>query len=130
MGARCRAARAYKASGNGLTVTFYPNRSPLLLTIDAPRGARVLSLEWNDGDAWRVAIETYHSGRWESQLKAMAHPRPWLKRWRALVPFTGPEAAVRKNRRSNLMIKLMAQREIAVRLEYILPAWRSGKQSE
>jgi len=29
----------------------------VLLTIDAPPGARVLSLEWNDGDAWRVAIE-------------------------------------------------------------------------
>ena len=85
-----------QASGNGLTATFYPNRSPLLLTIDAPPGTRVLSLEWNDGDAWRVAIETYHSGRWESQLKAMAHPRPWLERWRALVPSWGPEAAVRK----------------------------------
>ena len=69
---------------NGLTVTFRPNRSPVLLTIDAPPGARVLSLEWNDGHAWRVAIETYHSGHWESQLKAMVHPRPWLERWRAL----------------------------------------------
>ena len=78
-----------QASGNGLTATFYPNRSPLLLTIDAPPGTRVLSLEWNDGDAWRVAIETYHSGRWESRLKAMVHPRPWLERWRALATFTG-----------------------------------------
>jgi len=25
-----------------------------------------------------------HSGRWESRLKAMVHPRPWLERWRAL----------------------------------------------
>jgi hypothetical protein len=35
----------------------------------APPGARVLSLEWNDGDAWRVAIETIHSGRWESRAQ-------------------------------------------------------------
>jgi hypothetical protein len=26
---------------SGLTVTFYPNRSPVLLSIDAPPGARV-----------------------------------------------------------------------------------------
>jgi hypothetical protein len=41
---------------DGLTVTFYPNRSPMLLTIDAPLGTRVLSLEWNDGDAWRIRL--------------------------------------------------------------------------
>ena len=74
---------------DGLTVTFYPNRSPMLLTIDAPLGTRVLSLEWNDGDAGRIAIETYHSVRWESRLKAMVHPQPWLERWRALATFAG-----------------------------------------
>jgi hypothetical protein len=69
---------------NGLTVTYYPQRSPLLLTI-----ARVLKIEWNDGAAWRMAIETYHRGRWQSRLKATVHPRPWLQRWRALAMFTG-----------------------------------------
>ncbi len=77
-----------QASGNGVTVTYHPNRSPVLLTIDAP-GARVLSVEWNDGDAWRMAIETFQPGRWQSRLKALAHPRPWLERWRAAVSFTG-----------------------------------------
>jgi len=37
---RCRAA-VLQVVHNGLTVTFYPNRSPVLLTIDAPPGARV-----------------------------------------------------------------------------------------
>jgi hypothetical protein len=74
--------------GNGLTITHHPNRSPLLLTIDA-RGDRVLSIEWNDGDAWRMAIETFEPGRWESRLKALVHPRPWLQRWRAATTFTG-----------------------------------------
>ena len=76
------------ASGNGLTVTYYPDRSPLLLTIDA-RGDRVLSIEWKDGDAWRMTIETFQPGRWQSRLKALAHPRPWLERWRAATTFTG-----------------------------------------
>jgi hypothetical protein len=81
------------AARDGLTVTYYPRRSPQLLTIDAPdnrvdASARVLSVEWNDGDAWRVAIETYHRGRWQSRLKAMVHPRPWLERCRALALFT------------------------------------------
>jgi hypothetical protein len=81
------------AERKGLTVTYYPGRSPMLLTIDvsdrptAP-STRVLSLEWNDGDAWRVAIETYHRGRWQSRLKTMVYPRPWLERWRALALFT------------------------------------------
>jgi hypothetical protein len=51
--------------------------------------ARVLKIEWNDGAAWRVAIETYNHGRWQSRLKAMVHPRPWLERWPALATFTG-----------------------------------------
>jgi hypothetical protein len=82
-GSPCR-----QASGNGLTITCHPERSPLLLTIDA-RGARVFSVEWNDGDAWRMAIETFQPGRWESRLKALVHPRPWLQRWRAMTTFTG-----------------------------------------
>ena len=82
------------AERNGLTVTYYPHRSPLLLTIDASGEsvepfARVLTIEWNDGAAWRVAIETFHHGRWQSRLKAMVHPRPWLERWPALATFTG-----------------------------------------
>jgi hypothetical protein len=80
------------AERNRLTVTYYPHRSPLLLTIDASgesAEARVLSIEWNDGAAWRMAIETYHRGRWQSRLKAMVQPRPWLQRWRAMATFTG-----------------------------------------
>jgi hypothetical protein len=80
--------RCLRAVRNGLTVSYHPDRSPLQLTVDAS-GARVLGIEWNDGDAWRMAIETYHRGRWESRLKAMVHPRPWLVRWRSWVTFTG-----------------------------------------
>jgi len=81
------------AERNGLRVTHHPQRSPRLLTIDASgysagRFERVLEIEWNDGDAWRVAIETYRSGRWESRLKTMVYPQPWLKRWRAMALFT------------------------------------------
>jgi hypothetical protein len=76
------------ASGNGLTITHHPNRSPVLLTIDAP-GVRVFSVEWHDRDAWRMTIETFQRGRWESRLQALVHPRPWLQRWRAAVSFTG-----------------------------------------
>jgi hypothetical protein len=94
------------AERGGLTVTYHPSRSPVLLTVDASESsaapsARVLSVEWNDGDAWRVAIETYHRGRWQSRLKAMVHPRPWLERWRAVAMFTarppkatGPERVI------------------------------------
>jgi hypothetical protein len=81
------------AERNGLTVTYHPQRSPRLLTIDisgetAGRFERVLNIEWNAADAWRVAIETYRSGRWESRLKMTVHPRPWLERWRAMALFT------------------------------------------
>ncbi len=52
------------AARKGLTVTYHPQRSPLRLTIDiagetAGRFERVLDIEWNAGDAWRVVIETY-----------------------------------------------------------------------
>lgn len=77
-----------QATSNALTVTYYPNRSPMHLTVDR-HGARVLSVERKDGDAWRMEIEIYNSGRWEYRLKTMVHPRPWLERWRALVTFTG-----------------------------------------
>ena len=77
-----------QAFGNGLTVTHYPNRTPVKLTIEVS-GTRVLSVEWNDGDAWRMEIETFNSGRWEYRLRTAACPRPWLKRWRTLVAFTG-----------------------------------------
>jgi hypothetical protein len=77
-----------QAVGNGLTVIYHPNRSPLLLTIDAG-ATRVLSVEWKAGDAWRTEIETYQSGPWKSRLQTIAHPRPWLERCRTLVTFTG-----------------------------------------
>jgi hypothetical protein len=77
-----------QAVRNGLTVTYDPGRSPMQLTIDAT-GVRVFSVEWKPGDAWRMEIETYQSGRWQSRLKAAAHPRPWLERCRSLVTFTG-----------------------------------------
>jgi hypothetical protein len=82
MGSSCS-----QATANGFTVTYYPNR-PLRLTVDE-HGKRVLGLEWKNGDAWRMEIETYHAGRWQSRLKAMAYPRPWLERCRALVTFSG-----------------------------------------
>jgi hypothetical protein len=87
-GRAMRSAHGLQAVGNGLTVTFQPTRSPLQLTVDTS-GARVLSIEWHDGDAWRLTIETYHSGQWESRLKAAVYPRPWLARCRSLVTFTG-----------------------------------------
>jgi hypothetical protein len=67
------------AERNGLKVTSYLHRSPLMLTIDASGErvepfARVFKIEWNDGDAWRVAIETYHHGQWQSRLEAIVHP--------------------------------------------------------
>jgi hypothetical protein len=77
-----------RATGRGLTVLRQPNRSPVHLTVDTP-DARVLSLERNDRDASRMEIETYRSGRWESRLKAMVYPRPWLERCRAMLTFTG-----------------------------------------
>jgi hypothetical protein len=82
------------AKRSGLTVTYYPHRSPLMLTIDASGGSDeplgcVFKIEWNDGDAWRVTIETHRHGRWQSRLKAIVHPRPWIERWRALATFTG-----------------------------------------
>src|ERR1700691_1826028 len=49
-----------QAVGNGLTVTYRPDRSPVQLMIDAA-GDRVLSIEWKPGDAWRMEIETYNS---------------------------------------------------------------------
>jgi hypothetical protein len=97
------------AERHGLTVTYYPRRSPVLLTVDvrdspAAPSARVLSVEWNDGDAWRVAIETYQRGRWQSRLKTMVHRRPWLERWRAMAMFTArpnepAEVSDRRDRR-------------------------------
>jgi len=82
------------AERNGVRVTYYPHRSPLMLTVDASGEsveplARVFKIEWNTADAWRAAVETYHRGRWQSRLKAMVRPRPWLERWRALATFTG-----------------------------------------
>jgi hypothetical protein len=55
-GCTVRGSPCVQAIGNGLTVRYYPNGSTVKLTIDA-RGARVLSVEWKDGDAWRMEIE-------------------------------------------------------------------------
>ena len=81
------------AERNRLRVTYYPHRRPRWLAVDVAgdahgRTTRVLDIEWNDGDAWRVAIETFSPGRWESRLKASVYPRPWLERWRAMALFT------------------------------------------
>jgi hypothetical protein len=75
-----------QAFENGLTVTYYPSRTPMKLTVDLS-GTRVLSVEWNGGDAWRMEIETFNSGRWERRLWTAAYPRPWLKRWADIGDF-------------------------------------------
>jgi hypothetical protein len=90
-------SRSLHAIGDGFAISYYPNRSPLLLTIDM--GAiRVLSIEWKKGDAWRAEIEIYETGPWERRLRIMAHPRPWLEHCRALVSFASalPPAIVRR----------------------------------
>ena len=81
------------AERRGLRVTYHWQRSPRRLTIDssgqtADPFERVLCIEWNARDAWRMAIETYSPGRWESRLKIIVDPKPWLRRWRALALFT------------------------------------------
>jgi hypothetical protein len=75
-----------RVDGDGFTINYYRNRSPLLLTIDVGID-RVLSLEWKPGDAWRTEIETYETGPWEYRLRIMARPRPWLEHCRVLVSF-------------------------------------------
>jgi hypothetical protein len=87
-GAACRIVER-----GGLTVTHDASQSPVLLTIDstdrlADTPVRVLSVEWHNGDAWRVAIETYHRGPWQSRLRTMVYPRPWLEYWRAIALFS------------------------------------------
>jgi hypothetical protein len=81
------------AERRGLKVTYHPQRSPRRLTIDSSGESagtfeRVFGIEWNECDAWRVTIETYRPGRWESRLKTIVHPQTWLQRWRALALFT------------------------------------------
>jgi hypothetical protein len=81
------------AERGGIRVTYHPHRSPRRLSIDISGEfvepfERVLCIEWNDGDAWRMAVETYSAGRWETRLRTLVHPRPWLERWRALALFT------------------------------------------
>jgi hypothetical protein len=81
------------AERRGLRVTYHPQRSPRRLTIDNSGPStdpfeRVLCIEWNERDAWRMAIETYRPGRWESRLRTTVDPKPWLRRWRALAMFT------------------------------------------
>jgi hypothetical protein len=83
---RAQGGPCIRAAGCGLTVLH--SRSPVHLTVDT-RDDRALSLEWKDGDAWRMEIETYQSGRWESRLRAMVYPRPWLEQFRSILTFTG-----------------------------------------
>jgi len=85
-GRRSDSGEGFQAIRNGLTITYHPDRLLRLLTIDAPE--RVLALEWNAGDAWRLVIGTYHRGRWQCQLETTANPRPWLNYLRPLVLFT------------------------------------------
>lgn len=84
----CEAERA------GIVVTLYPRRTPILLTVDAPDESaelfgRVLTLEYESSNAWRIIVDVYQPGRWQRQLKTLVHPRPWMERCRALITFTG-----------------------------------------
>jgi hypothetical protein len=86
--------QCWEAEQGGLVVTLYPQRAPILLTIDAPDEStelfgRVVTLEYERSNAWRITVDVYQPGRWQRQLKTLVHPRPWLERWRALVTFTG-----------------------------------------
>ena len=86
--------QCWEADRGGIIVTLYPKRSPVLLTIDAPDestefSGRVVTLEYERSDAWRITVDVYHPGGWQQQLKKMVHPRPWMERWRALITFTG-----------------------------------------
>jgi hypothetical protein len=83
-----------EAERDGIVVTLYPRRSPVLLTIDAPEDSaelfgRVLTLEYESSNAWRITVDVFRPGPWQRRLKTMAHPRPWMERWRALITFTG-----------------------------------------
>jgi hypothetical protein len=80
-----------EAERGGIVVT------PILLTVDAPDQSaepfgRVLTIEYDSSNAWRMVVDVYQPGRWERRLKTMVHPRPWLERWRALVTFTSEES--------------------------------------
>jgi hypothetical protein len=86
--------QCWEADRGGIVVTLYPKRSPVLLTIDAPDEStelfgRVVTLEYDRSNAWRITVDVYRPGRWQQQLKQMVHPRPWMERWRALITFTG-----------------------------------------
>ncbi len=86
--------QCWEADRGGIVVTLYPKRSRVLLTIDASDQTtelfgRVVTLEYERSNAWRITVDVYHPGRWQQQLKKMVHPRPWMERWRALITFTG-----------------------------------------
>jgi hypothetical protein len=86
--------QCWEADRGGIVVTFYAKRSPVLLTIDASDQSaelfgRVVTLEYERSNAWRITVDVYHPGRWQPQLKKMVHPRPWMERCRALITFTG-----------------------------------------
>jgi hypothetical protein len=86
--------RCLEADRGGIVVTIYPQRSPILLTIDAPGESaepfgRVFAIQYESSNAWRIIVDVYHPGPWQRRLKKLVHPRPWLERWRALATFTG-----------------------------------------
>jgi hypothetical protein len=86
--------QCWEADRGGIVVTLYAKRSPILLTIDASGestelSGRVVTLEYQRSNAWRITVDVYQPGRWQQQLKRMVHPRPWMERWRALITFTG-----------------------------------------
>jgi hypothetical protein len=60
--------QCWEAERDGIVVTLYPKRTPILLTIDAPDEStelfgRVVSLESGSSNAWRVIVEVYQPGR-------------------------------------------------------------------
>jgi hypothetical protein len=83
-----------RAEKDGVVVTLHRQHGSVVLTIDATQKStelieRVLTIEYESSNAWRIMVDAYRPGRWQRHLKTMVHPRPWLERCRAFVSFTG-----------------------------------------